>query len=712
VRHRYTAADLLALPTDFRLVRVNGNKRPTAGEDWFTVDDFSPDDAAALNGSGPPAWGLKTGPCTGLLVLDLDAEGWRESFQQVTRHPITDLPPTIAWSSGKQGRSGHVFAVDPEWWPALANRRSWKNSSGETCWELRWDRCQSVILGAHPETGCYRWLSGRSPQEIPDPAVAPDWLLEALLVQEHPAAARGVPTANDAARAVAMLQHIEPAAHSSYSDWLRVGMALHHTDPGLLTDWVDWSRQMATFDEAECLAKWPSFGKEHKGRAATIATLHHLAKAGGYRERKRQEQRSAGTDARPGAPVAKDPASPPPSVVEEPTLAERIEANVDALLAATLADDANEIDAQFAELFRLGVGRDRAQERMLLLWAERHGYQLSPGGGSSSVRGRMFGKAKGKGMHQLLPGFVLDRDLHLLVADGFGGKTLASAELAAVMSARDRGFLDHQAPRADHHDDPRRTVLVIASDGDAGAFSMWESYLEEIGADDRGATIEIWAQDDDAGERPWNVSLRNLERLALRLAEGDLVLVVMDTANSILRGAGINAGVGPVETYLRLLKQIVCRHCALWITHHTNRGAKPDLKGIGGHPAFQEVPSVVHFIEKRTQADGSLMRVWHVLKLRGSDYRRFAYELRDGTLRVTEGHYFENCAEQLLVAIQSMRLAGRPATPTDLIAVTKRPASSVYNALSALRTAKLLRRKGTGYWLTPTGEAEVARMQV
>lgn len=712
MRHRYTRDDLLALPSDFRLVRVGRDKAPIAGAGWYDADNYSPDDAAALNGSGPPAWGLKSGPCSGVLVLDLDAAGWRESFQQQTGHPITDLPRTIGWTSGKPGRSGHAFQVDAEWWPYMRNRRSWANAAGETCWELRWDRHQAVIIGAHPETEGYHWLPGRSPQETTDPAPAPDWLLEALLVQELPEVPRYAPTADDADRAVAMLACIDPAAHSSYPCWLRVGMALHHTDPGLLAAWVDWSRQMASFDEAECLAKWQSFGKGHKGRPATIGSLHRLAKAGGYREPKRQVQRSAGTDARHGAPVAEDPASPPPSVVEEPTLAERIEAHVDALLAATLADDANEIDAQFAELFRLGVGRDRAQERMLLLWAEHHGYQLSPGGGSSSVRGRMFGKAKGKGMHQLLPGFVLDRDLHLLVADGFGGKTLASAELAAVMSARDRGFLDHQAPRADHHDDPRRTVLVIASDGDAGAFSMWENYLEEIGADDRGATIEIWAQDDDAGERPWNVSLRNLERLALRLAEGDLALVVMDTANSILRGAGINAGVGPVETYLRLLKQIVCRHCALWITHHTNRGAKPDLKGIGGHPAFQEVPSVVHFIEKRTQADGTLMRVWHVLKLRGSDYRRFAYELRDGTLRVTEGHYYENCAEQLLVAIQSMRLAGRPATPTDLIAVTKRPASSVYNALSALRTAKLLRRKGTGYWLTPAGEAEVARMQV
>ncbi|KAF0652401.1 hypothetical protein L107_13870 [Cyanobium sp. Copco_Reservoir_LC18] len=294
-------ADLLALPCDFRMVRVGRDKAPIAGKNWFDHDDFSPDDAAELNGNGPPAWGLKCGPASGgALVLDLDAEGWDESFQRVTGHPITDLPPTISWTSGKRNRSGHVFAVPDEWWPHLKNRqpftRPWregdplgKNGKPEpiTLWELRWDRHQSVIIGAHPETGAYRWLPGCSPQEIPDPAPAPDWLLEALLVQEHPDAAPVEPTADDAGRALAMLAYIDPVAHSTYDAWLRVGMALHHTDPGLLCTWVEWCRPMPAFNEAECLAKWESFGKGHKGRPATIRTLHYLAKQGGYREPKR-----------------------------------------------------------------------------------------------------------------------------------------------------------------------------------------------------------------------------------------------------------------------------------------------------------------------------------------------------------------------------------------------------------------------------------------
>ena len=300
-------AELLSLPSDLRLVRVGRNKAPIAGTGWYDVYNYSPDEAAALNGTGPPACGVKSGPCSGMAVLDLDAEGWRESFQETTGHPITDLPATIGWSSGKPDRSGHLFQVDPEWWPHLRNRRSFtrpwregdplgKNGKPEpvTVWELRWDRHQSVIIGAHPETDGYRWLPGYSPADIADPATAPDWLLKALLAaQEHPDAPPVKPTADDAARAVAMLDCIPAADHSSYDSWRTIGMALHHTDTGLLAAWVDWSRPMATFDEAECLAKWQSFGKGFKGRPATICTLHHLAKEGGYQEPKRSRKRNS-----------------------------------------------------------------------------------------------------------------------------------------------------------------------------------------------------------------------------------------------------------------------------------------------------------------------------------------------------------------------------------------------------------------------------------
>ncbi|MCT0208670.1 PriCT-2 domain-containing protein [Synechococcus sp. CS-1332] len=290
--------ELIFLPADWRLVRVGPDKRPI-GADWQSVPGLSPDDAIELE-TMPPAWGLLSGPQSGSVVLDLDEDGWREDFAERTGHPIEDLPQTIAWTSTKPGRSGRAFTVDNEWWPHLANRRPftrpWQEGDpiGEqgqkspvTLWELRGDRHQAVIIGAHPETGSYRWLEGCSPQDIPDPAQAPDWLLEHLAVQEVKQAEPYTPQDGDAERAVAMLATIPAEQHSNYDNWLRIGMALHSVDPGLLSNWVDWSRTMAGFDEGECLYKWQSLGKSNRGRPATIASLHHLAKQHGYKVPKR-----------------------------------------------------------------------------------------------------------------------------------------------------------------------------------------------------------------------------------------------------------------------------------------------------------------------------------------------------------------------------------------------------------------------------------------
>ncbi|AII42165.1 hypothetical protein KR100_01935 [Synechococcus sp. KORDI-100] len=399
---------------------------------------------------------------------------------------------------------------------------------------------------------------------------------------------------------------------------------------------------------------------------------------------------------------------------EDLPLNERIDLGVEALLEAHLKNNAGEIDAAFADLFKLGVRRDRAEERILMQWAKSHGLDISTTAApNQQVRGRVIGKAKeGKGMRQQLPGFGLDNDLHLLVSDAAAGKTTAFCELATVMTARDKGFLDHEAPRIDPPDDPRSTALVIASDGEGTAYSMWENYLASINGQERGALLEVWAQDDEKGENPWNVSLHNLQRLYKRMAMGDVAVVIIDTANAVFRGAGINVGTGPIETYLRLLKQIVCRTAPLWISQHTNRNGGTTMKAIGGHPAFQEVPSVVHLIEAKQQADGSKIRIWHVLKLRGSNYRRFSYVLEAGELKVTDGHFFENCREQVLVLIHKQILVAGFTSPSDLIRLSNRPPQSVYNALDELRGMKLIRSRGRGFRLTSAGERFVESLKI
>ena len=127
-----------------------------------------------------------------------------------------------------------------------------------------------------------------------------------------------------------MLACIDPADRTDYDGWLEVGMALHHTDPGLLDVWVNWSGQMPNFDAQECLDKWESFAGNYKGPKTTIRSLHHWAKQGGYVEPKRSAVESR-----------------PQHIVDEELLPlhERIDNRIKELLDAHLINSASKIDA-------------------------------------------------------------------------------------------------------------------------------------------------------------------------------------------------------------------------------------------------------------------------------------------------------------------------------------------------------------------------------
>ena len=280
-------------PFDWELIPLDGGKRPIDPETgdlmagWQDAPGYDVESLCDLNGQ-VKAVGLKLGPASGgILAVDCDGPGAVEMFQTVFGRNPTDLPPTVGMTSGREMRGQRLFQVDQDWWPHLRGRRSWKGANGSTCLELRWAGHQSVLAGAHPETSGYRWLDKSSPRDR-DVATAPEWLIEPLLHETPTATEVVTPTAVDAERVPAMLACINPLTHTSYDDWLQVGMAMHNTDPGLLTTWVEWSRSMPNFDEDECLSKWDSFAKSTRGSRLTIASLHHWAKAGGYKEPKRQ----------------------------------------------------------------------------------------------------------------------------------------------------------------------------------------------------------------------------------------------------------------------------------------------------------------------------------------------------------------------------------------------------------------------------------------
>ena len=278
---------LQAIDSDWALLPIDGRKRPVdvlSGEPLLAWGNSGLDLEAITALADNPhvhAVGVLLGPASGVLALDFDGRGAAACFRRIYGRSHRDLPPTVGWSSGLPHRGQLAFRVPRESWDLLRGRRRWTGAAqggkARTVFELRWAGHQSVIAGVHPGTGHYRWMQGRSPDQV-SVADAPEWLLEPLYKQpDEPVCGDYAPTAADVPRALDLLQHIP--ALEDYEGWLTVGMALHSVDPGLLAAWVEWSRGCAGFDEAECLAKWRSF----KGRGVTIGSLHHHAAAAGYK---------------------------------------------------------------------------------------------------------------------------------------------------------------------------------------------------------------------------------------------------------------------------------------------------------------------------------------------------------------------------------------------------------------------------------------------
>ena len=278
------------IPSDWALLPLDGNKIPTDPQSGLPLSGWSSHPGYCINDIqelSPKAVGVLLGPVSGgLIAIDFDGAGSEEKFQGIYGRPSSDLPKTLAWSSGKPERRQEAFIVDLDWWEMFHGGKSWRDEQENTVLELRWRGQQSAFAGAHPETSGYYWLDGCSPNEFPEATMAPDWLLMPLIDGEPKivltAGKESKENNIDAPRAEAMLACLPPDQFSGYWQWLKVGMALHSVDSGLLNAWINWSRKMDNFNEKECKSKWKSFGKSQQ--QITIASLYLWAKQNGYQE--------------------------------------------------------------------------------------------------------------------------------------------------------------------------------------------------------------------------------------------------------------------------------------------------------------------------------------------------------------------------------------------------------------------------------------------
>jgi hypothetical protein len=292
--------ELEMIPQGWALTPVDANKAPYRAN-WQTEFPLSRDQLGQAIKNGAQGYGIRTGSISGgILAIDLDGASARAKLLDLSGG--IDLPETVSFTSGRLGRSQHLFLVPNQLWSSIKSRKiptGIKDESGKVeCLELRWQGLQSVLPpSVHPMTGQYRWL--RSPKQT-SLAIAPDWVIALMRTAPKLEFTEQLPmtwaerdllqqkSLRD--RALSYLAALHPYRADNRDDWLKVGMALHSVDLGLLSEWERWSQQSKKYKPGECQYIWSRFC-EHKG--ITIATLGAFAKEDGWQSMKQPQQELA-----------------------------------------------------------------------------------------------------------------------------------------------------------------------------------------------------------------------------------------------------------------------------------------------------------------------------------------------------------------------------------------------------------------------------------
>ena len=285
---------LAALPDHWGFVAVGNGKRPYQPE-WQKNPLTKQQLTAEINAGRAVAIGVIAGPQSGgLLFVDHDGISAGEILDKLGV-PLRDLPKSWAVTSGRDGRLQIIYQVPEQYWAGIRTRKFKTGKSDEEGkpeqLELRWSGCQSVVAGAHPITGAYRWLKGRGPGDLPL-AEAPLALIEQMLPQEPPAPQPLLPaplprqsdrTDEDWARI--WLDALSSSRADDYDYWIEVGQCLHSVGDHMLADWDAWSRQSAKWEAGTCERHWRSFTADGN---RDIRHLCNLAKEDGWRPKQRQ----------------------------------------------------------------------------------------------------------------------------------------------------------------------------------------------------------------------------------------------------------------------------------------------------------------------------------------------------------------------------------------------------------------------------------------
>jgi hypothetical protein len=162
------AETLNSLPAHWKLTPLG--KRDEKGEinpkapyikDWANKDLDREFIAQSLISGKAIGIGLRLGESSGdLVAIDFDGQSaidwWTEKFGEV--------PDTVSWTSGKEGRYQALFQVPESYRGRVKNKKITTGKSEQL--EFRYTGHQSVLPPSpHPETDGYKWIN--SPNDTP-----------------------------------------------------------------------------------------------------------------------------------------------------------------------------------------------------------------------------------------------------------------------------------------------------------------------------------------------------------------------------------------------------------------------------------------------------------------------------------------------------------------------------------------------------------------
>ena len=312
---------LALLPDDWGFVAVGHGKRPYQPE-WQKHPLTKAALTTEIQSGRAVAIGVIAGPQSGgLLFVDHDGISAGEILDKLGI-PLRDLPKSWAVTSGRDGRLQIIYRVPEQFWPDLRTRKLKTGKHDEEGkqeqLELRWAGCQSVVAGAHPTTGAYRWLKGRGPGDLPL-AEAPLALIEQMLPQQpaEPMPLLPPPAPRDSDRtdedwARIWLDAINSSRADDYDYWIEVGQCLHSVGDHMLSEWEAWSRQSSKYEPGVCERHWRSFKADGK---RDIRHLCNLAKDDGWQPKQRQLPPATPTG-KPAKP-ADEPSEPAAQPMED-----------------------------------------------------------------------------------------------------------------------------------------------------------------------------------------------------------------------------------------------------------------------------------------------------------------------------------------------------------------------------------------------------------